>query len=174
MSEMRRKLHWRIVVGAILALGSLYALGWSSDPRRALASQAGGGFCQVTNAGDLLKRQGEATPADTVKLMVSKRKVRPGMLVQARLINTTQLVARYGSEFKIQRYGRIGWTTDSSSPDGPWPRRVGKLMPDRAAGCYRFSVPTGQDPGRYRFLTSVDLGSAKRARVAEFVVQGTG
>lgn len=173
MSEMRGKLHWKIVAGPILALGCLYALGWSSDPHQALASQAGGGFCQVTDAGDLLTRQGQATPADTVKLIVSKPEVRPGMVIQARLINTTQFVARFGSEFKIQRYGRNGWMTDPSSPDGPWPRKVGKLMPDRAAGCYRFSVPAGQHLGRYRFLTSVDLGSSKRGRVAEFAVQGT-
>jgi hypothetical protein len=171
MHEMRVELHWKLAAVTILALGWLHALGWSSGARQAFASQVGDGFCQITDAGDLLKRLGEPTPADTIKLVVSKHEVEPGMLVQARLINTMQSVVRFGSEFKIQRYGRMGWKNDSSSPDGPWPRRVGKLSPDRAAGCYRFSVPAEQAPGRYRFLTSVDLGSAKKGRGAEFVVR---
>jgi hypothetical protein len=165
-------LHWKLVAVAILALSWLHVFGWSSGPRQALAAQAGGGFCQITDAGDLLQRLGERTPANTVKLVVSKQEVEPGILVRARLVNTTQHVARFGSEFKIQRYGSMGWKTDESSPDGPWPRRAGKLSPDRAAGCYRFSVPAKQDPGRYRFLTSVALGSTKKGRAAEFVVQG--
>jgi hypothetical protein len=95
------------------------------------------------------------------------------MLVQARFINTTERAALFGSEFEIQRHGRMGWKTDSSSPDGPWPRKVGKLSPGRAAGCYRFLVPAGQATGRYRFLTTVDLGADMKRRTAEFIVQGS-
>jgi hypothetical protein len=172
MYEMRIRLHGKMAGVAISVLGFLHVLGWSSGLHQAVASQTGGGFCQTMDADDLLKRVGQQTPADTIKLVVSKQEVEPGMLIQARLVNTTQRVARYGSEFKIQRYGRMGWKTDPSSPDGPWPRRLGKLSPGRAAGCYRFSVPAEQSPGRYRFLTSVNLGSARKGRVAEFVVQG--
>jgi hypothetical protein len=171
MSKMKGNLHWKVAVAAIFTLSCLHAFGWNSGSRQALASSAGVSFCQVTDASDLLKRLGERTPADTVGLVVSKREVEPEMLVQARLVNTTQHVARYGSEFKIQRYSSTGWKADSSSPDGPWPRKVGKLSPGRAAGCYRFSVPARQESGRYRFLTSINLGSAKKGRVAEFIVQ---
>lgn len=173
MHPMRKKLHWKIVVAATLALSCLHALGWGSGSRQALASQGPRDFCEITDADELLNRAGKQTPANTIKLVVSRERVEPGMLIQARLVNTTQLVARYGAEFRIQRYGRRRWTTDSSSPDGPWPRRVGKLSPNQAAGCYRFPVPAEQGPGRYRFLTSVDVGSAKKGRVAEFRVQVT-
>lgn len=166
-------LHGKIGILALLALSWLHALGWSSSSPQALASRPSVGFCQISNADDLLQRVGEPTPANTVKLVVSEREVERGVLVRARLMNTTPHLALFGSEFKIQRYGDQGWSTDPSSPDGPWPLRMGKLLPNRAAGCYRFSVPEGQDPGRYRFKVNVDLGAAKKGRVAEFLVRGT-
>jgi hypothetical protein len=171
MYEMRNSLHWRIAVAAIVALGGFHALGWNPGPRRALAFQPSAGFCQITDADDLLERLGQRTLATGVRLVVNEQQVEPGEVVKARLLNFTRDVVRSYSEFKIQWHGKEGWKTSPSSPDGPWPRRLGKLPPGDAGRCYRFSVPAEQGPGRYRFLTRVDSGSVTKRKAAEFFVR---
>lgn len=154
-----------------MALGWLYALGWNPGVLQALALQPSAGFCQIGDADDLLERIVQRVPATGVRLVVDEQRVEPGEVVRARLLNFTRGVVRSHSEFTVQRHREESWKTDPSSPDGPWPRRLGKLSPGGAGRCYRFSVPVEQDPGRYRFLKRVEYGSVRKWRAVEFFVR---
>jgi hypothetical protein len=126
-------------------------------------------FCQPSSAEAVLEGLGgQGAGGRQPRLVASQIRVRPGQAVQARLLNLTSKTAFYGAEFKIQRYGSTRWVTDPSSPDRLWPRWLGKLHPTRAGRCYRHTVPLEQPPGRYRFLTWIDVESGEKPRAAEF------
>lgn len=161
----------KVTATLVLAAAWFHAAGWwGQGIHRASASQASSRFCEIREAGEVLKRGGRQTPAGGVLLVADQDAVRPGKSIQARMLNFGPRTVRFGAEFKIQRYGLGGWRTDPSSPDGPWNRRAGILRPGRAGGCYKFLVPRGQESGQYRFLTMVTIGLRKEARISRFRV----
>jgi hypothetical protein len=145
-----------------------WLLGFSSAP--AQASQPGIGFCQIGEAGQVVKRAGFQGQATGVRLVTNSAQVQAGEVVKARLVNFSAAAVLSGAEFQIQRYSREGWIADPNGPNGPWPRRGEKLKPGRASHCYRFSLPQDQTSGRYRFVTRVRFERGTMRRIAEFRV----
>lgn len=158
------------VTAAAFVVASAHAFGWGLNINQASASQTGGAFCEIRAADEVLRQRGGQAPASGVLLVTDKHEVQPGKQIRARILNFGPRSVRFGAEFKIQRYDAGRWTTDPSSPDGPWSRRAGVLAPGRAGGCYRFLVPSDQPRGWYRFVTKVTVGSQPRQRIGKFRV----
>lgn len=165
-------LRLRGIQAGLLALFVLiFAIGLTiKSPPGFGATQSSGSFCSISSALDVTKRLGEKPPASGIKLVVSDDRVEPGDVVAARLLNFGEEVATFGAEFKIQRRGPAGWEPDPNSPNGPWKMSLGKLRPDEAGPCYRFSVPPDQPEGRFRFLKKLASRSVHFRRTAEFSI----
>jgi hypothetical protein len=121
-------------------------------------------FCRVKTASGALKFAGDdRDPLAIGKpvLLASEGRVSTGTVIYARLANFGKETIGYGPEFFIERQTGDGWELDSSSPRGPWPKKLGILPPESAGECYVFEVPRDQSTGEYRFSTKV------RARLEE-------
>ncbi|HEU4739954.1 MAG TPA: hypothetical protein VFS54_12865 [Solirubrobacterales bacterium] len=101
-------------------------------------------------------------------------RVQAGEVVSARLLNRGEAIATYGLALRIER--RVGgrWTLDPASPDGPWPKKAGKLQPGGLGVCFHFPVLEDQAEGRYRFTVSVSADRKKMHRSALFQVRAQG
>jgi cell division protein FtsL len=167
---MRKARAIPICLATVVVLTACFSLISERHPGRQAVAAEKRSFCEVTDADDLLSRLGQRLSVGSVELVASKAVARPGERMLARLANKSQHLAFFGAEFKIQRYTQEGWKTNPSSPAGPWPRRSGKLKPGQAAACYAFTIPPQQEPGRYRFVTTVQLKGASRKVASEFSV----
>lgn len=139
-------------------------------------------FCQVQQPSqilaDLLHRGGRgpnsnyagvSSREDVLSFVVNKASVKPGTLIYARLVNLGRTTIGYEREFAIERYRQGNWRIDSSSPEGPWVKSLGKLRPEAVGRCYQFGIPKGQSIGRYRFSTRVRVDLATPARATRIV-----
>lgn len=135
-------------------------------------------FCRGGVAEEALKassREGLAAPKGVV-LLVDERQVRAGERAYARLANFRdpdatydrfQGAVAYDRTFAVQRWTKkSGWEEDPGSPDGPWPKSIGRLAPGEAGKCYVFRVPAKQPVGRYRFSVHIQLKPRTKFDVA--------
>ena len=171
--KARSKLLGSLRLISLAVVGLMPALTWTPVIDEGIASGSSSrGFCQIALAEDVLKRLGQkANSGKGIQLASDRPKIAPGEVARARFLNFTSGSAFYGAEFKIQRYGPEGWSTDPSSPDGPWKQSLAKLAPSQAGHCYRFSIPKDQSPGLYRFIATIQSGSADNFKLAEFRVR---
>ena len=106
-------------------------------------------------------------------LLVSNGESSPGRSIYARPANFSERLVGYGAEFGIEMRVGGGWMRDPASPDGPWPRWLGRMNGGDAGRCYRFDIPSEEPSGLYRFSTRVYIGLGKPPvfRAAKFKVQ---
>jgi hypothetical protein len=173
---VRRRVRQHVFgVGAglvvLVALVSVFvpaaeAVGARADQASAKAPR----FCRVPTAEAALAlsagRRGMDSPRGVVYL-VDKSRVAPGETVYARLANfSSSIPAAFGRAFSIERRTSSGWELDPASPDGPWPKVLGRLAPGSAARCYIFKVPATHPEGRYQFSTRVQLRAGTKRVLA--------
>jgi hypothetical protein len=132
------------------------------------SASASSAFC-ADGAADRLRQNGEAAHSG-VALVSEARLVAPGTIALARLLNSTSVQATFGLAYRIERFDGNAWVLDASSPNGPWPKVLGRLRPGGVSQCYRFRVPEDQTTGQYRFSTEIGLRSRRQQRTAEFTV----
>jgi len=137
-------------------------------PHSAVAA-SGPSFCRASTAQGV--KAGVVGPATAgISLALRSKTVRPGQMVYARLLNRGPKLATYGPVFRIERYVDGQWSTDPSSPHGPWLKIIGLLNPGRTGKCFKFEVPAEQPAGRFRFVTAIRSKGMSSQRFAGFVV----
>ena len=159
---------------AMAIVGLLAAWGGPSVAQAAVPR-----FCRVSGAFAALNASrndgGKAgrTRKAGVLLLLSNGESSRGRSIYARPANFSRRLAGYGAEFRIEKRKDGRWTQDPASPDGPWPRWLGRLSSGDAGRCYRFDIPSEEASGLYRFSTHlyVALGKAPVFRVATFRVR---
>lgn len=126
-------------------------------------------FCQGSTQDAV---RGRDAPAGKVSLLLKSDRVKRTQVVSARIVNLSDKPASYGLAYVIERFASSAWILDPSTPDGPWPKALGRLGPSVAGRCFRFRVPEAQDLGQYRFVVYVHINGVKSQRAAEYMVVG--
>lgn len=107
---------------------------------------------------------------DGIAVALRTRRVVPGGVLLARLLNRGDKRATYGPFFRIHRYVFGKWRIDPASPK-TFPKVLRLLSPGRAGRCFRFAAPEDLSPGKYRFLTFVKVQGHRSRRMVEFRVE---
>jgi hypothetical protein len=145
------------------------ALSWIQAPS-AVADQ--NPFCAKTTSEQV--RAATTGPAvGGVSVALQRKRVAPGQVIRARLVNFGENRAIYGPQYRIERYVGGKWIVDPASPRGPWHKVFWLLTPDAAGRCFQFSIPVGQPPGTYRFVIPVKTDKGRSGRTAVFRVPQT-
>jgi len=150
---------------AILCEKELFASGAQVDR---LSRRAGDKLGRLFELGRLLLETGRDSYA-------------PGEIITFGLVNNSRVSVFYGEEaFFVQRWSGSGWATEEpwyfTEPWGwPWYPLREVLPPGRAGMCFNFIVREDQEPGRYRIVLPVAIGSwaglpGSRSRSASFRV----
>lgn len=150
----------------------LVAIGLFSISAMPAASQSAASFCKTN---DLRRVEARATGPSAlgIALAMKNEELRPGGVASARLFNRGDLRAGYGVALRIERYVDGQWSLDPASPKGPWPKKLGQLDPGGLSTCFRFTLPSTQPPGRYRFTVPVRLDQKSAHRSAMFRVRSS-
>lgn len=120
-------------------------------------------------------------PRFDARLLSSARVAQAGKTLSVRLANFgTETVTRinYNRPFSVQRFDGRDWVIAPSSPE---PQKAHPLIQKLPAGqmepCVNFTVPSGEEPGLYRFSMAVARSSTGEPRrtvelTSEFEIRG--
>lgn len=126
-------------------------------------------FCQGASSGGIaVERVGPSVAG--ISLALKPRHVAPGEVVYARLLNGGPNRATYGPEYRIEHRFESSWTIDSASPSGPWHKILWLLKSGSVGRCFRFTVPSNQVAGAYRFVAYVESNGVRSRRTVVFEV----
>ena len=110
-------------------------------------------------------------PMAGIAATARERRLRPSQTLYARLMNRGSERANYGPEFRIERLEGSKWVLDPASPRGPWLKKIYTLKAGMFSRCFRWSVPSEQPMGTYRFIAFVKVNGKRSRRTVEFFVQ---
>src|SRR5262245_38173825 len=128
------------------------------------------GFCSGSSA-EQVKAGVVGAPIHGISVALQAKHLESGENLHARLLNRGEDRAKYGPQYRIERYAGSRWSVDPAGPHGPWHKVFWILPPNKAGRCFHYTIPTDQPEGVYRLVVPVTTDFGRSGRIALFRVE---